>query len=697
MPAAAAAACAPAQHPLIAEVLYDAVGDDTGWEFVELYNPYDRALPLAGARLEAGDGSGPGRWTLRWTGNAGTVSPPVDASSWAGAKVQPAPQAVVTLELQNGPDALRLVWPDGAVEVVGYGAHEFAEYSCGAPAPDVAAGAVARPRPGRRRPGEQRADFRAATPSPGRANQPQRDLALLAGSLVARARAAGARRGRAARGAVANRGATAIAAGEATLVRDRVLGGGERAALRRGPLGAALAPGDTAAFDEPRDARGGQVAAAGRGRAAGRRSAGERCRLAARARGAGAARADRDPVPPGARGRASGSRCGTARPRRSTSRSSRSRTAAPRAARPPAGAGALEPESLAVLAQDRAALLAPSPGSMRAGSGRWARGRASTTPTTRRAWPTWWSCARATARPASAWPIRPRGFPRACRSSGATAAGGRTRIRRARRSRPAALPRAARAALRVRAAAAARGRDGAARLGPALAAGPRLARLYDLAGRRVARPLEEFAAPPGASGRGRPERSLPGSTWRWRARGRTGAATGLSSAARCASRGARDEGGADHAARGGRSRSSRSGGSRRAAPGLHLRRSPGPGDFGVRLHRERPAAALRGARARGLVHALVRPARARDARAACGAGWRLVRVAAGFSQTGEPDLGWSAAGLACGWRGPKAALACGRSRAATARSSRAARRPPGSRRARAPRSAAARGSRRRGD
>ncbi len=33
---------------------------------------------------------------------------------------------------------------------------------------------------------------------------------------------------------------------------------------------------------------------------------------------------------------------------------------------------------------------------------------------------------------------------------------------------------------------------------------------------------------------------------------------------------------------------------------------------------------------------------------ACGAGWRLVRVAAGCSQTGEPDLGWSAIGFACG-------------------------------------------------
>jgi hypothetical protein len=33
---------------------------------------------------------------------------------------------------------------------------------------------------------------------------------------------------------------------------------------------------------------------------------------------------------------------------------------------------------------------------------------------------------------------------------------------------------------------------------------------------------------------------------------------------------------------------------------------------------------------------------------ACRAGWRQARVAAGFSQTGETDLGWSAIGLACG-------------------------------------------------
>jgi hypothetical protein len=116
---AVASACAPAQHPLVAEVLYDAVGDDTGWEFVELYNPHEGALPLAGVRLEAGDGSGPGRWTLRWTGNAVGSVAARGRFVVGGAKVQPPPQALASLELQNGPDALRLVWPDGTVEVIG--------------------------------------------------------------------------------------------------------------------------------------------------------------------------------------------------------------------------------------------------------------------------------------------------------------------------------------------------------------------------------------------------------------------------------------------------------------------------------------------------------------------------------------------------------------------------------------------------
>jgi hypothetical protein len=36
---AAALSCAPASHPIVTEVYYDAPGDDTGQEFVELWNP----------------------------------------------------------------------------------------------------------------------------------------------------------------------------------------------------------------------------------------------------------------------------------------------------------------------------------------------------------------------------------------------------------------------------------------------------------------------------------------------------------------------------------------------------------------------------------------------------------------------------------------------------------------------------------
>jgi hypothetical protein len=250
VPATAAAACAPAQHPLIAEVLYDAVGDDTGWEFVEFHNPFDRALPLAGVRLEAGDGSGPGRWTLRWTGNAVDSVPAGGRFVVGGAKVQPAPRVVVTLELQNGPDALRAVWPDGMVEVVGYGALEFAEYWCGAPAVDVTPGQSLARVPDDADLGGNAADFRAATPSPGRANRAQRDLAVLAGSLAFTPEQPDPGVAAILAGRIENRGATAVAAGEAMLVATAVAAAGSVPLFARA-VGAALAPGDTVAFEEP--------------------------------------------------------------------------------------------------------------------------------------------------------------------------------------------------------------------------------------------------------------------------------------------------------------------------------------------------------------------------------------------------------------------------------------------------------------
>jgi len=183
--ALALAACAPANRAIVAEVYYDAPGDDTGREFVELYNPHAAACPLAGLRLEAGDGSAAGRWTLRWTGGPADSVPPFGRFVVGGALVSPAPDRVAALELQNGPDALRLAWPDGASETVGWGAHEFAEYACGAAAPDVAAGYSLARVPDAADYGGNALDFRAAEPSPGRANQRARDLALARGTLAA--------------------------------------------------------------------------------------------------------------------------------------------------------------------------------------------------------------------------------------------------------------------------------------------------------------------------------------------------------------------------------------------------------------------------------------------------------------------------------------------------------------------------------
>ena len=59
----AALSCAPATHPMITEVYYDAPGDDTGFEYVEILNSEAIAKPLNGMRIEAGDGAAPGRWS----------------------------------------------------------------------------------------------------------------------------------------------------------------------------------------------------------------------------------------------------------------------------------------------------------------------------------------------------------------------------------------------------------------------------------------------------------------------------------------------------------------------------------------------------------------------------------------------------------------------------------------------------------
>ena len=211
------ATCLPPSRPFVNEVFYDATGDDTGQEFVELYNPAAAPVALAGLRLEAGDGAAPGRWTLRWTAAARDTVAPHARFVIGGAKVLPPADALVTLALGNGPDALRLRWPDGATEVVGWGALRFAEYYCGAPAQDVAAGlALARMPDGADR-GSDSLDFVASEPTPGRANLVTRDLAIVPGALALTSELAAPGASVLLRTLVLARGAAAIAPGEATV------------------------------------------------------------------------------------------------------------------------------------------------------------------------------------------------------------------------------------------------------------------------------------------------------------------------------------------------------------------------------------------------------------------------------------------------------------------------------------------------
>lgn len=248
---AAVATCAPPNRPLIAEILYDAVGVDTGNEFVELFNPTGGAFPLAGLRLEAGDGAGPGRWTPRWTGVAGDTIAAGGRFVIGGASVLPAPQAIVNLDLQNGPDAVRLVWPDGAIEVVGYGVQEFPEYQCGLAAMDVASGQSLARIPDDSNQGSNELDFRAATPSPGRANQPRRDAALLPGSLALAPELPDPGAAATLSGAVVNLGATMLAAPEVRIVVRTSAAAPADSALATAALDADLAAGDTARFAIP--------------------------------------------------------------------------------------------------------------------------------------------------------------------------------------------------------------------------------------------------------------------------------------------------------------------------------------------------------------------------------------------------------------------------------------------------------------
>jgi hypothetical protein len=158
---------------VVNEVLYDPAGPDTGREFVELYAV--APVALAGWTLEAGDGAR-GTWRVVWRGIGGELTAGglavVGGDSVAGAAAR------LQGELQNGPDALRLVDPRGAVhDRIGWGALTDAAFFETRPAADAAGRSLGRDPDGSDSDDNER-DFAALSPSPGRRNRAGRELVL---------------------------------------------------------------------------------------------------------------------------------------------------------------------------------------------------------------------------------------------------------------------------------------------------------------------------------------------------------------------------------------------------------------------------------------------------------------------------------------------------------------------------------------
>src|SRR5688572_1070419 len=212
------------------EVLYDPAGADAGFHFVELINRSALAVSLAGWRLEAGDGAGEERWRTVWTGAAADVVAPGARFVVGEGRVLPPPDRIVPFDLENGPDAVRLSTPDGARDVLGWGALTFASYFEGRPAPDVASGFALARLPDGDDHDDNATDWAAVSPpTPGQANLPERDVAVVHAALDAERCEPGDVV--TARATLLNRGAGALAAGEA------------EAMLWAAPLGEPLAGG----------------------------------------------------------------------------------------------------------------------------------------------------------------------------------------------------------------------------------------------------------------------------------------------------------------------------------------------------------------------------------------------------------------------------------------------------------------------
>jgi hypothetical protein len=162
---------------LLNEVFYDPTGTDEGFEFVEIFNPAETAVSLAGCAIEFHDGNSTG-WVTVWEASPFDSAAAGGLFVIGGALVEPSPDAIEELSLQNGPDALRLTQSGRVLDLLGYGPLDSPEYSEGPPAPDAASGFGLSRRPDGDDTDDNSTDFKVSAPSPGRFNVARRDVAL---------------------------------------------------------------------------------------------------------------------------------------------------------------------------------------------------------------------------------------------------------------------------------------------------------------------------------------------------------------------------------------------------------------------------------------------------------------------------------------------------------------------------------------
>lgn len=175
-----------AQTPIVMnEILYDPAGSDEGYEFVEIVNISGKPICLRGWVLESGNGNYPDRWKLEWTGGERDTIFPWQFVVIGERLVVPTPDFVCDLDLQNGPDACRILGPSGEIDVVGWGDLDYQCYYEGHPAVDVMSGESLGRSPDGTDTDCNHDDFKPLqSPSPGDYNHPPSDLRLESLSVI---------------------------------------------------------------------------------------------------------------------------------------------------------------------------------------------------------------------------------------------------------------------------------------------------------------------------------------------------------------------------------------------------------------------------------------------------------------------------------------------------------------------------------